>query len=113
MQHVLGSRRHFQDFSFAGLDKLLFNLEYPFALENGVILPRFLVKMQTVRMAIRVDALLGGKAQIGQTHMVRMKTGLSNSKQPAVVIPWFREWDSTSPVKSQLSPGFIYGRRKL
>jgi hypothetical protein len=95
-----GSRRHLQDLPGADLHKLIFNFKHPFALENRVILPRLLVKMQTMRMTICVDTLLGRKAQIGQTHTVRMKTGLPNAKQPAVLIPRFRERNSTPPVTS-------------
>jgi hypothetical protein len=110
---MFGSRRHLQDLPSVDLHKLILNLKHPLASENGVVLPRLLVKMQTMRMTICVDTVFGGEAQIGQTHMVRMKTGLSKPKQPAVVIPWFREWNSTPPASSQLSPGFVYRRRKL
>jgi hypothetical protein len=113
MQHMLDSRWHLQDFPLVDFYKLSLNLKYPCAPKNGVILPRFLVEMQTMRMTVCVDTLSPRKAQIGQTHMVRMETSPPNSKQPAVLVPYFREWNPTSPIRPQFSLGFIRHRRKF
>jgi len=45
--------------------------------------------------------------------MVRVKTGLPNSKQPAVLISCFCQRRSTPPIKPQFPLGFICHRKKL